>query len=99
LKQNPQFILIAGGGLAGIVLGWLIARRVRRPVIAGLVVTLLPVGGVVAAIVVILMTAKGQEALAVLAVAYFGFLALTPFLVALWITIAIVRGRRAKPAS
>lgn len=96
LRFNPQYVLIPGGALAGILLGWLIARVARRPAVSGGVASLLPVGVVVAVIVVILVTTTGINWLIAVAVGFYGFFALAPFLVALWITIAVVGSWRAK---
>lgn len=96
IRFNPQYLLMPGGALAGILLGWLIVRVTRRHAVSGAVVSLLPVGGVVAIIMVILMTTTGMDSLIAVAVGYYGFFALAPFLVALWITIAVVGSLRAK---
>jgi hypothetical protein len=90
LSSDRRYFLIPGGGLAGIVLGLLIALVALRPTTTGAVVSLLSVGGVLA----VAMSASG---LAGMLIAYLGFFALAPFLVALWITIASLGRSRAGP--
>ena len=99
IKSDRRYVLIPGGALAGIVLGCLIAWVARRPMIAGTVVSLLMVAGGVAGVVKFFMTATtGWEVFGAMIVAVLAFSALAPFLVALWVTIAIVRSLRGGPA-
>jgi hypothetical protein len=98
IRSDPRYVLIPGGALAGLVLGLLIAWLAWRPVLAGTVVSLLPVAGAVAFLVMFSMAATtGFVVFGVPILAVLIFSALAPFLVALWVTVVIVRSLRAGP--
>lgn len=98
LNSNPHYVLLAAGALAGILAGCLVAWLARRPWIWGVALSLLPVGAVVAGVMWTLANTTGREKLVAVVLAIFGFFTLAPFIVILWIAIAvgaILRARRA----
>jgi hypothetical protein len=95
IKSDPRYILIPGGVLAGVILGWVIARVARRPVVAGGIVTLLPISW---ELVTYILMHKTNSHTAFI-VGFFSFYAFVPFLVAFWITISVVCNSRDRSAS